>query len=54
MSNYPAIDALLAACTPLPPPAERGLLRRRLGLTAPDVAQAIGVDTATLHTWEKD
>ncbi|MFJ2007777.1 transcriptional regulator [Streptomyces chartreusis] len=53
MSRFPAIDALLAAHTPLPPPAERGLLRRRLGLTAGEVAQAIGVDAATLHAWEE-
>lgn len=53
MTSFPAIDALLAAHTPLPPPAERGLLRRRLGLTADDVAQAIGVDTVTLHAWEE-
>jgi len=53
MSSFPAIDALLAAHTPLPPPAERGLLRRRLGLTTDEVAQAIGIDTATLHAWEE-
>ncbi|SOE09014.1 hypothetical protein SAMN06272775_0091 [Streptomyces sp. 2323.1] len=52
MNSFLAIDALLAAYTPLPPPAERSRLRRHLGLPADRVAHVLGVDTATLHTWE--
>lgn len=52
MNNFPAIDALLAAATPLPQPVERTRLRLRLNLAAEQVAQALNTDTATLAAWE--
>lgn len=52
MNSFSAIDALLAAHTPLPPPAERVRLRQHLDLAADQVAQALGTDTATLTAWE--
>ncbi|MFF9214010.1 MULTISPECIES: helix-turn-helix domain-containing protein [unclassified Streptomyces] len=53
MSSYRAIEALLAEHTPLPPPAERSRLRNHLGITPTRLAQALGVDTTTLHAWEE-
>ncbi|MGW7786865.1 helix-turn-helix domain-containing protein [Streptomyces tricolor] len=53
MSSYTPIDALLAEHTPLPPPVERTRLRSSLGITRARVAQAIGINTATLDAWEE-
>ncbi|WP_435220557.1 helix-turn-helix domain-containing protein [Streptomyces sp. Tue6028] len=53
MSSLSAIDALLAAHTPLPPSSERSRLRSSLGLTPDQVARAIGTSPTTLHTWEQ-
>ncbi|MFD0396140.1 hypothetical protein ACFQ3Z_44510 [Streptomyces nogalater] len=53
MSSYTTIDALLAEHTPLPPPAERTRLRSSLGIARARVAQAIGINTATLDAWEE-
>ncbi|MGW8773940.1 helix-turn-helix domain-containing protein [Streptomyces sp. NPDC055794] len=52
MSNYPAIDVLLAEHTPLPSHAERRRLRSSLGITPARLAQALDITTATLQTWE--
>ncbi|MFG3370348.1 multiprotein-bridging factor 1 family protein [Streptomyces sp. NPDC048156] len=53
MNGYLALDALLAAHTPLPAHTERGRLRSSLGLTPEHLAQAIGISTGTLHAWEE-
>ncbi|WP_406377104.1 helix-turn-helix domain-containing protein [Streptomyces sp. NBC_00197] len=53
MSSYSAIDALLAAHTPLPLPVERGRVRRSLGISLEDVARAVGLSPAVLHAWEE-
>ncbi|MFI5998203.1 helix-turn-helix domain-containing protein [Streptomyces sp. NPDC051362] len=53
MSSYSAIDALLAAHTPLPLPVERSRVRRSLGISVEEVAQVVGVSPEVLHAWEE-
>ncbi|MEU4659438.1 DUF6879 family protein [Streptomyces sp. NPDC023723] len=46
------VDALIAASSPLPPPAERRRLREAHGLTQDRVAAVLRVRRATVSDWE--
>ncbi|WP_143642273.1 helix-turn-helix domain-containing protein, partial [Streptomyces viridochromogenes] len=55
MTGFDAIDALLAGArkeVPLPPVPERRTLREELGLSRPQLAQALGVGPSTIAGWE--
>ncbi|MDI9835496.1 helix-turn-helix transcriptional regulator [Streptomyces sp. KAU_LT] len=55
MTDFDAIDALLAGArkeVPLPPVPERRALREELGLSRPQLAQALGVGPSTIAGWE--
>ncbi|MBT2423697.1 helix-turn-helix domain-containing protein [Streptomyces sp. ISL-22] len=49
---FDRVDALVASRAPLPPPEERRRLRKAHGLTADEVAEALGVRRATVSAWE--
>ncbi|MDQ1005859.1 DNA-binding XRE family transcriptional regulator [Streptomyces sp. V4I23] len=49
---FNAVDALIAAHAPLPPPEERERLRKAHGLTQEQVAAALNVRRATVVSWE--
>ncbi|MGK5632881.1 helix-turn-helix transcriptional regulator, partial [Streptomyces sp. URMC 123] len=49
---FDAVDALIAAQSPLPPPAERERLRKAHGLSQEQVAQALKVRRTTVMSWE--
>ncbi|MET7944173.1 transcriptional regulator [Streptomyces sp. NPDC005302] len=53
MNVYPALDALLAAHTPLPAHPERARTRSTLGISLEHLAHAIGTSTSTLQAWEE-
>ncbi|MFG3285296.1 multiprotein-bridging factor 1 family protein [Streptomyces sp. NPDC048111] len=53
MNLHPAIDALLAAHTPLPAPCERARARNTLGISLEQLAHAIGTSTSALQAWEE-
>ncbi|KUM67227.1 telomere-associated protein Tap [Streptomyces curacoi] len=49
---FDRVDALVASRASLPPPEERRRLRKAHGLTADEVAEALGVRRATVSAWE--